>query len=137
MGPVAAGNAGVRSHHGAASSFSRSRGIPSGISGNGGNINLSNRADAVKNELKPVLPQNRDDAALMHTHEVYSDDDGDVIIDLEEVKMLDDMAPDALKREQVKEKVKKVKKKDKKGKGKDVVKKEPVNVEIIDGEIPN
>jgi len=56
------------------------------------------------------------------TQEVYSDEDGDIIVDLEEVKALDFMAPDALKKE---------KRKEKKGKAQLGVKPEPTEDDMM------
>jgi DNA-directed RNA polymerase III subunit RPC4 len=69
----------------------------------------------------PALPRNRDALAMEEDVEVYSD--GEEVVDLGDVKILDVMAPDALKKERRKEKKKKVQvkediKADVKGKGK-------------------
>lgn len=69
----------------------------------------------------PALPRNRDALAMEEDVEIYSD--GEEVIDLGDVKLLDVMAPDALKKERRKEKKKKVQgkeeaKADVKGKGK-------------------
>ena len=69
----------------------------------------------------PALPRNRDALAMEEDVEVYSD--GEEVVDLGDVKFLDVMAPDALKKERRKEKKKKVQvkedtKADVKGKGK-------------------
>jgi DNA-directed RNA polymerase III subunit RPC4 len=56
------------------------------------------------------------------TQEVYSDEDGDIIVDLEEVKALDFMAPDALKKD---------KRKEKKGKARIGVKPEPTEDDVL------
>jgi len=69
----------------------------------------------------PALPRNRDALAMEEDVEVYSD--GEEVVDLGDVKFLDPMAPDALKKERRKEKKKKVQvkedaKADVKGKGK-------------------
>jgi DNA-directed RNA polymerase III subunit RPC4 len=68
----------------------------------------------------PALPRNRDALAMEEDVEVYSD--GEEVVDLGDVKFLDVMAPDVLKKERRKEKKKKVQvedtKADVKGKGK-------------------
>jgi len=69
----------------------------------------------------PGLPRNRDALAMEEDVEVYSD--GEEVVDLGDVKALDVMAPDALKKERRREKKKKVRvkedtKADVKGKGK-------------------
>jgi DNA-directed RNA polymerase III subunit RPC4 len=69
----------------------------------------------------PALPRNRDALAMEDDVEIYSD--GEEVIDLGDVKALDVMAPDALRRERRREKNKKVRAKeetkaDVKGKGK-------------------
>jgi hypothetical protein len=69
----------------------------------------------------PALPRNRDALAMEEDVEVYSD--GEEVVDLGDVMVLDVMAPDALKKERRKEKRKKVQvkeeiKTDVKGKGK-------------------
>ncbi|KAG8820352.1 hypothetical protein FRC19_008945 [Serendipita sp. 401] len=77
-----------------------------------------------KAEAKPsVLPTNRDQLVIDDAPEVYSEDENEEgrVIDLEEVKMLDFMAPDALKKERRKER---------KSKGKQVAKKEVIEIDI-------
>jgi DNA-directed RNA polymerase III subunit RPC4 len=68
----------------------------------------------------PALPRNRDALAMEEDVEVYSD--GEEVVDLGDVKFLDVMAPDVLKKERRKEKKKKIQvedtKADVKGKGK-------------------
>ena len=69
----------------------------------------------------PGLPRNRDALAMEEDAEIYSD--GEEVVDLGDVKVLDVMAPDALKKERRREKKKKVRvkedtKADVKGKGK-------------------
>lgn len=76
----------------------------------------------IKAEHLSSLPRNRDQLVMDDTLEIYSDDDGEGVVDLEEVKGLDFMAPDALKRE---------KRKDSKGKGRPNVKREPVEDKLL------
>lgn len=104
MGPLAAGMAGM------------SRPAASYRSGPSGEMAVK-KDGAIKAEHAPSLPRNRDQLILEEAREVYSDDEGDVIVDLEEVKNLDFMAPDALKKE---------KRKEPRGKSRTTVKKEPV-----------
>jgi DNA-directed RNA polymerase III subunit RPC4 len=104
MGPVAAGLAGV------------SRQGTSYRSGPSADKSGKSQA-AVKSEYVSSLPRNRDQLLVDDTQEVYSDEDGDIIVDLEEVKVLDFMAPDALKKE---------KRKEKKGKTRVGIKPEPI-----------
>jgi DNA-directed RNA polymerase III subunit RPC4 len=111
LGPLAAGMSGVSRP----SSYI-------GASGSGKSGGASN-AGRTKVESTVVLPRNRDQLAVDDAPEVYSDDDefDTGVVDLEEVKLLDAMAPDALKKE---------KRKDRKQSTKGPkVKKEPVDVD--------
>ncbi|KAG8840385.1 hypothetical protein FRB91_006148, partial [Serendipita sp. 411] len=114
MGPLAAGMSGTRN---APSSASYHTGSGPGTSGRAG-------GSGPKAEPKPsVLPTNRDQLVIDDAPEVYSEDENEEgrVIDLEEVKMLDFMAPDALKKERRKER---------KSKGKQVAKKEVIEIDI-------
>ncbi|PVG02001.1 hypothetical protein CPB86DRAFT_780897 [Serendipita vermifera] len=93
LGPLAAGMSGVSRP----SSYI-------GTSGSGRSGGASN-AGKVKPESAVVLPRNRDQLAVDDAPEVYSDDDefDTGVVDLEEVKLLDAMAPDALKKEKRKD----------------------------------
>lgn len=78
----------------------------------GGLDALKSGSSLTKTGAAPLLQRNRDDAAglLEDDVEVYSEgegEDGGEIVDLWDVKRLDVMAPDALKREKKKEKRKK------------------------------
>ncbi|CAG7847957.1 SubName: Full=Related to RPC53-47 kD subunit of DNA-directed RNA polymerase III {ECO:0000313/EMBL:CCA69457.1} [Serendipita indica DSM 11827] len=121
MGPVAAGMAGTS--RSAANVHTSSGGGPGVVRGG---VKPSDITSGAKGG-GTALPQNRDTLVMDNeAHEIYSDDEGVAIIDLEDVKALDYMAPDALKRERRKNK----------GKGKQKAKKEPgVKPEIIDTEL--
>lgn len=107
MGPLAAGMTG-------SSRPTAFRGIRTQNAGVGSGVKVE--------QGMASLPRNRDHLAGDDEHEEYSEEEpGLAIVDMEDVKMLDSMAPDALKKE--KEKVKR----------KSKVKKEPLDgdVEIL------
>ncbi|KAG8818261.1 hypothetical protein FRC17_010887 [Serendipita sp. 399] len=113
MGPLAAGISGSR-HAPSSAPFTAAGPSTSGKSG----------GSAAKAEGKPsTLPTNRDQLVIDDAPEVYSEDENEEgrIIDLEEVKTLDFMAPDALKKERRKER---------KSKGRQTVKKEVIDVDV-------
>ena len=92
MGPLAAGMTGV-------SRPSAFRGIRAQVpsTSSGGGIKLEQGITS--------LPRNRDHLAADDEHEEYSEEEsGLAIVDMEDVKLLDTMAPDALKKEKPKEK---------------------------------
>ena len=107
MGPAAAASSGRRGPF---------------VSNSSGRLTASGKSEiGLTGGLAPALPRNRDALAMEEDVEVYSD--GEEVIDLGDVKLLDVMAPDALKRERRKVKKKKVQgkeeiKADVKGKGK-------------------
>ena len=92
MGPAAAASSGRRGPFVPSSSGRLAPSEKSGLGLTGGSA--------------PGLPRNRDALAMEEDVEVYSD--GEEVVDLGDVKVLDVMAPDALKKERKREKKKRV-----------------------------
>jgi DNA-directed RNA polymerase III subunit RPC4 len=117
MGPVAAGMSGA-SRRGPSSNFITPMGQPGGAAALGKNLggvqpalasakgderDKGKESDNGKGKGKEVKKEDKDE-------EVYSDaDDGVEIVDMEDVKTLDWMAPDSLRRVREGKKVKKIK----------------------------